>query len=318
MAPPRRPAAWWLVPAKLIKMWRQSTQNQPPAELGGKEFDNVIAAYARNGFDAVEQLLATVATSPAMQANAYTVLARYALCSLGAGNINDVEGVAAGLMRQVKAAGFEIVWAKNPISVKDFTLPEGVQSISAYPLVRYPASFYQRDHVSPRLGFGEFLDIREFDRSLCFGPYISDSAVADKIAEIVQEASGPVFVFAITMENHGPLHLEKVEQSDIAELYSMPPPEGCEDLTIYLRHLRNADQMAAKLRRVLEVCDKPASLCWFGDHVPIMPTVYEVFGAPKGEVEYVIWHNRHRHHSQGVDLAISDLAIKWLGAAGLN
>lgn len=240
---------------------------------------------------------------PAWGAN--TVRSEFAFLSgigddkLGVHRFNPYRAIAAG--------------ADLP-SLASFLKGLGYRTVCIHP---YPASFYQRDRVSPRLGFGEFLDIREFDRSLCFGPYISDGAVADKIAEIVQEAAGPVFVFAITMENHGPLHLEQVAPSDIPSLYSVPPPAGCDDLTIYLRHLRNADQMAAKLRRVLTECDEPASLCWFGDHVPIMPAVYETFAPPDGEVEYVIWDNRNRQQSRQVDLAASELAISWLGTTGL-
>lgn len=66
---------------------------------------------------------------------------RYALFSLGAGNINDVEDVAAGLIRQLKAADFEIFWTRNPISVRDTVIPDGISSISAYPLVRYLRAF---------------------------------------------------------------------------------------------------------------------------------------------------------------------------------
>ena len=65
----------------------------------------------------------------------------YALFSLGAGNINDMEGVAAGLIKQLKAAGLEIFWTRNPISVKDIVMPDGIRSISAYPLVRYLRAF---------------------------------------------------------------------------------------------------------------------------------------------------------------------------------
>jgi FkbM family methyltransferase len=67
-----------LVPAlgKLARIWRQSSRQVPPATLGGKEFTEVIKAYEKGGFALVEQLLAGQSLSPAMQANAYTVLAR--------------------------------------------------------------------------------------------------------------------------------------------------------------------------------------------------------------------------------------------------
>ncbi|HNG04204.1 MAG TPA: LTA synthase family protein, partial [Nitrospira sp.] len=190
----------------------------------------------------------------------------------------------------------------------------GYRTVCIHP---YPASFYHRDRVYPRLGFDEFLDVRAFGDTMRFGPYIGDAAVADKVAALLREATGPVFVFVITMENHGPLHLERVAPADVEALYSTPSPVGCDDLTIYLRHLRNADQMIAKLRQTLERCERPASLCWFGDHVPIMPSVYETFGAPNGEVEYVIWSNQNPARPRAVDLVANDLPMAWLRGVGL-
>lgn len=190
----------------------------------------------------------------------------------------------------------------------------GYRTVCIHP---YPASFYQRDRVYPRLGFDEFLDVRAFDDTMRFGPYIGDAAVADRVAALLREATGPVFVFVITMENHGPLHLERVAPADVEALYSTPPPVGCDDLTIYLRHLRNADRMIAKIRQTLERCERPASLCWFGDHVPIMPSVYETFGAPDGEVGFVIWNNQNPVRPGAVDLAANDLSMVWLRGAGL-
>ncbi len=199
-------------------------------------------------------------------------------------------------------------------SLASFLKSLGYRTVCIHP---YPASFYQRDRVYPRLGFDEFRDVRAFDKSRRFGPYIGDAALADEIAAIVREATSPVFVFAITMENHGPLHLERVGPSDVDELYTQAPPAGCEDLTIYLRHLRNADRMVAELRGTLEVCRRPASLCWFGDHVPIMPMVYQMFGAPNGEVDYVLWSNRRVGRRAVSDISADGLALGWLRITGL-
>jgi chromosome segregation ATPase len=65
------------IPSKLIKIWRQSSQITPPAALGGKDFEQIIAAWQKDGFTAVEQLLAQVPASQAIKANAYTALARH-------------------------------------------------------------------------------------------------------------------------------------------------------------------------------------------------------------------------------------------------
>jgi phosphoglycerol transferase MdoB-like AlkP superfamily enzyme len=190
----------------------------------------------------------------------------------------------------------------------------GYRTVCIHP---FPASFYRRDRVYPRLGFDEFLDIRAFGGAAQFGPYIGDAAVTDRIETALRGACGPTFLFAITMENHGPLHLERVVPPDIGELYARSPPVGCDDLTIYLRHLRNADRMISRLRQMLERCERPASLCWYGDHVPIMPAVYETFGAPQGEVDYVLWDNRRAERAKEREIHAHDLALNWLRLAGV-
>lgn len=199
-------------------------------------------------------------------------------------------------------------------SIASFLRSVGYRTLCIHP---YPSGFYRRCRVFPRLGFEEFIDIRSFDPAERSGPYISDVAVAKKVGDILGGATAPTFVYVITMENHGPLHLENVTALDNAELYTVPPPKGCEDLTIYLRHLRNADKMISDLRKTLETCGRDASLCWFGDHVPIMPNVYERFGEPKGDVDYCIWSNRESNRVGVRDLPAQNLSRDWLRLTGI-
>jgi phosphoglycerol transferase MdoB-like AlkP superfamily enzyme len=191
----------------------------------------------------------------------------------------------------------------------------GYRTICVHP---YPASFYARDRVYPLLGFDEFVDIAQFNDAQRAGPYIGDAAVAEQIERLLQSATQPVFIFAITMENHGPLHLEQVDDGDHADLYDAPPPAGSDDLTIYLRHLRNADRMLRQLQHTLRACDRPASLCWYGDHVPIMAEVYRTQGEPPGQTEYLIWSNRECAESApATPCDAHALAETWLAAMGL-
>jgi UDP:flavonoid glycosyltransferase YjiC (YdhE family) len=67
--------------------------------------------------------------------------ARYVLFSLGPGNLKDVSGIGHDLVRRFADAGLQAVWARAPISVRDAELPDGVKSISTYPLVRYMRAF---------------------------------------------------------------------------------------------------------------------------------------------------------------------------------
>lgn len=191
----------------------------------------------------------------------------------------------------------------------------GYRTICIHP---YSASFYGRDRVFPLLGFDEFIDIRAFAEARRCGPYVGDLAVADKIASVVQGAAHPVFVFVITMENHGPLNLESPHAADLAEAYEQPAPAGCADLTIYLRHLRNADRMLGRIKSMLVDATRPAGLCWFGDHVPIMPRVYEVCGAPRGDTGFLLWRNDGvAGDRQITHLDAHRLGIVWLQAMGM-
>ena len=199
--------------------------------------------------------------------------------------------------RQIlKAEVYSVAWALKAA---------GYRTVCIHP---YEASFYGRDKIIPHLGFDEFIDVRSFEGAERFGSYVSDQAVADKVRSLMASAKGPIFVFVITMENHGPLHLEAPNENDYAALYSEMPPSGCEDLTVYLRHLRNADQMMGNLRNFLAQHSRSARFCWYGDHVPIMPKVYQQFGAPDGRTNYFIWENRAGRLGEGSEFKLSELA----------
>jgi hypothetical protein len=75
------PASWFSAPGKLGRIWRESARREPPKTFGGKDFGKVIAAHGEGGFDAVEKLVSGTYAPPALQANAYTALARQLIAS---------------------------------------------------------------------------------------------------------------------------------------------------------------------------------------------------------------------------------------------
>lgn len=186
----------------------------------------------------------------------------------------------------------------------------GYRTVCIHP---YPASFYCRDTVYPKFGFDDFIDIAQFASAEREGPYVGDRALGERVIKELErwrEASDkPLFVFVITMENHGPLHLERVAVDDVARLYRVPPPDGCDDLTIYARHLVNADAMFGAIQVSLLDSPRESMLCIYGDHVPIMPGVYSSLGEPDGKTDYVLWHNRRiASESRATAHYIQDLA----------
>jgi len=205
-------------------------------------------------------------------------------------------------------------FARQPISTLAWYLRTiGYRTVCVHP---YPATFFGRDRVIGNLGFDEFLDLRVFTNAAHAGPFVADSEVARKVIEILDAAKQPVFVFAITMENHGPLHLERATREDAASLYREAPPAGFEDLTVYLRHLRNADAMFGELAGVLGERGRDGILCAFGDHVPSMPRVYSARQYADSRTDYLIWRAGHAAASRA-DLPVEALAANLLRLAGL-
>ncbi|MCF6189734.1 MAG: LTA synthase family protein [Cocleimonas sp.] len=177
----------------------------------------------------------------------------------------------------------------------------------------HPASFFGRDKLFPKLGFDEFIDIGSFDGATKSGPYISDQAVTDKILEITKQITDkPLFIFAITMENHGPLHLEKTNKQEQSTYYSDTKLGGLNDLTVYLRHLKNADKMIKALTDNYRQSSRETTLCFYGDHIPSMPDIYQKTDYNDDHSDYFIWHSKPANSCAQTNMSIESLANKLL------
>lgn len=181
----------------------------------------------------------------------------------------------------------------------------------------YYADFFGRDRVFRLMHFERFLDIRHFVAAARVGPYVADEAVAESIIAELDAADGkPAFVMAMTMENHGPLHLERVEAGEGARYHTLGDASEWNDLTAYLRHLANADAMIGRLTRYLAGRQRRAVLCFYGDHVPALPTVFQRLGTIPDRSDYFIWRSHDAANSPGKDIAASDLGQELITAIG--
>ncbi len=174
------------------------------------------------------------------------------------------------------------------------TLASYLQQKGYYCICIHPhhAEFFGRASLFPQLGFDEFIDIASFKEIDKYGPYISDQAVSKKIIEMLalkHEYNKPCFIFAITTENHGPLHLEKATAEDEEKYYTGAQPDNTDELSIYLRHLNNADEMIGSLMTTLKAHEKNTLFCLYGDHVPSMPAIYAETAFNDNRTDYVIW-----------------------------
>ena len=107
---------------------------------------------------------------------------------------------------------------------------------------------------------------------------------------------------SLPWKNHGPLHLEQTTKEELNDYYSFLDsindentsnnvsdnenaenkeklPKDLNDLTVYLRHLKNADIMIKSLTEYYRQQHLEKSietrLCFYGDHIPSMPKIYQ-------------------------------------------
>ncbi|WP_322073000.1 LTA synthase family protein [Burkholderia cepacia] len=187
----------------------------------------------------------------------------------------------------------------------------GYMTVAIHP---YYADFFGRNRVFPLLGFDKFLDIEHFADASRAGPYIADSAVLDTVIDVLDEPrDAPLFAFAMTMENHGPLHLEPVLPGESSSRHTLGEDASWRDLTAYLRHIENADAMIGRLLDHLRTSNRETVVCFYGDHVPALPHVFHKLGVTPQSSDYFIWRN------YGTVMArCRNLAAEELGSALLH
>ncbi|HQR44656.1 MAG TPA: LTA synthase family protein [Thermoanaerobaculia bacterium] len=187
-------------------------------------------------------------------------------------------------------------------------------------------TFWRRNKAYPRLGFDTFLSLTDFQGAAHDGPYVSDEAVCQKIRGLLREGDKPRFIFAVTMENHGPWSFDRDEKGDLepALTRDLHLPEQVDlQLQRYLYHARNAAAMAGCVIEGLEEAGRPGVLLFLGDHAPAMPAVFAAFGVSNPwkdpalrKTPYLLWRSG-ANGTGPVDTAVSALPAALLEAAGL-
>jgi hypothetical protein len=165
---------------------------------------------------------------------------------------------------------------------------QGYRTVCLHPFDR---SFFRRDLTLPALGFESFLGIETLGGSRR-PPYYSDPELADHVLRVL-DAEGPrVFIFAITMGNHGPwreagppINLELRRNFDGIGL-----PQGAE-LLRYLDGLRQSDEMLQILLTGLQRRHREGVLAFYGDHLPSLPRAFRHFGFEEVGSDYVVWRS---------------------------
>jgi hypothetical protein len=164
----------------------------------------------------------------------------------------------------------------------------GYRAICLHPFDRW---FYRRDLALPGLGFDRFLG-RESLGGSRRPPYCPDPELARHILRAL-DAEGPrIFLFAITMGNHGPWSgAGAALDPALGRLFDAGDlPQG-DELLRYLDGLRRSDEMLQILIDGFKERGLDGVLAFYGDHLPSLPHAFAHFGFAEWSSDYVLWRN---------------------------
>ena len=206
----------------------------------------------------------------------------------------------------------------------------GYQTLAIHP---YNRSGWDRDEVYEYFGFDEYLDKNAFDNPHRMRGYISDRSAFDKIVEQfeLKTEGSPMFVFEVTMQNHGGYSKENPDFHTYIEF------EGLKNKTLsvtstekYLTLMNETDKALQELIQYFESQDEPTVVLMFGDHQPseyITNAIQRVCGTAQGSsleeqqkgyrVPFAIWSNQDLEHAYHDGISLNYLSSILLDAAGV-
>ncbi|NOU73896.1 sulfatase-like hydrolase/transferase [Paenibacillus sp. LMG 31458] len=135
--------------------------------------------------------------------------------------------------------------------------------------------FYKRNDVYKKIGFSKFESGEFFYNTEIKGPFISDDDVSKKIIEVTSKTKEPDFVYAISMQNHGPYQANRYPKNNIS--ISGLTGNSKDILETYAQGVADADQSLQKLVDFYSKSQEPTIIVFFGDHLPVLGDNYRVY-----------------------------------------
>jgi len=190
-------------------------------------------------------------------------------------------GIAMRYFPEIEYPYFRMTTSAVP-SLASVLAAHGYHTVAVHPHER---EFWNRAAAFTRLGFEQFDAVEQFGDAPHVGWYVSDDALVDHVLQSLDGAQGPQFVFAISMENHGPY--EDYPNADPAAIAVQPVPagvvgDGADRLRGYLYHLAGADRSLGRLADALAKRPRRSLLLFYGDHLPALPLLYAGAGFDDG------------------------------------
>jgi phosphoglycerol transferase MdoB-like AlkP superfamily enzyme len=191
-------------------------------------------------------------------------------------------------------------------SLPAFFDAEGYETLAIHP---YQSWFWNRKNVYKDFGFERFLSVETIpEGTMAYrGPLASDAALTDQIIAQADAARAPVFLFAVSLQNHGPYEADRYSDPTHT-VHSAMPSASNQSLLTYVEGAADADKGLKRLIEWAQKRKRPTVIAFWGDHLPPLGQVYVDSGflkemvpprrEPIGdllehhETPLVVWSNR--------------------------
>jgi hypothetical protein len=182
---------------------------------------------------------------------------------------------------------------------------EGYRALCLHPFDR---SYYGRHKVLPQLGFDAFLGEEAFAGARRLGPYVADAELARRAAEILDSEGKGLFLFMISMENHGPWLPGDPRAGPIDPAPGVPDAIAERfQLRCFLNGLRNTDAMLGTIRDKVAARGDGGLVAFYGDHMPSLPGAFDALKFVDTATDYVIWRPAPEGAGERKDIAAHEL-----------
>lgn len=172
-------------------------------------------------------------------------------------------------------------YVRQPVpSLATFFRAEGYSAMAMHPFQDW---FWNRREVYKSFGFEEFRSEETLPPMEKRGIFASDEALTSEIMQAVDAASNPLFLFAVTLQGHGPYEPNRYANNSVS-ISGPLSNSATEALTTYAQGVAEADESFARLIDWAKKRERDTVIVLFGDHLPPLGHVYVESGYMPGMV----------------------------------
>ncbi len=172
-------------------------------------------------------------------------------------------------------------YIRRPVpSLATFFRGEGYSAIAMHPFQEW---FWNRKEVYKHFGFEEFRSEENMPPMEKRGTFASDASLTNEIIQTVDAAEKPQFLFAVTLQGHGPYEPNRYNENSISVRGDLSD-HARDALETYAQGVTEADESFARLIDWAKNRERETVIVLFGDHLPPLGATYVESGYMPGMV----------------------------------